>query len=181
MKYIFDFDDVLFNNTAQFKKHMFRVIAKAGVSEDTARKYYLEVHEKEFSLKKFMSVLFSRYNINENKVANSYKKIMEESPDFLNIELIEKVKKLEKENCFIVTNGEREFNQDKIKYSGIGNLFKKIYIVPGTKKEVICALCRKYKNEKVFFVDDKIKFFADLDFKKCPNLTTILYNNQTIL
>ena len=37
MKYIFDFDDVLFNNTAQFKPHIFKTIARAGVPEEVAR------------------------------------------------------------------------------------------------------------------------------------------------
>jgi FMN phosphatase YigB (HAD superfamily) len=180
MKYIFDFDDVLFNNTAQFKKHMFQLIAEVGVSENEARAYYFEVREKEFSLRKFINTLFLKHNINKKNINKLYEAIMLKSSKFTNIALIKFVRKIGKENCYIVTNGDKKFNQDKVNYSGIGPLFKKIYIVPGTKKEIVKKICTKNKNEKIFFIDDKMKFIEDIDLKKCPNLTTILYKNQTI-
>ena len=108
-----------------------------------------------------------------------YEKIMRECKDFVNTELIEISRKIGKENCYIVTNGEQEFNRDKIKYSGIGNLFKEIFIVPGTKKDVIRDICNRYKDEEVIFIDDKGKFIDDINLKKCPNLKTILYSSKT--
>ena len=33
-------------------------------------------------------------------------------------------------------------------------------------------------NEEVIFVDDKAKHFEDLDFKKYPNLKTVLYDDK---
>lgn len=176
MKYIFDFDDVLFNNTAQFKTHMFNVIAKAGVPEEQARAYYLEVREKEFSLLDFITTLFLKNKIKNPKINDVYEEIMKESPNFVNTELINQVTKLGKENCYIVTNGEKKFNQDKINYSEIGYLFKEIYIVPGSKKEAIQAICVENSNEEVVFVDDKVKFIEDIDLAKCPNLKTILWS-----
>lgn len=180
MKFIFDFDDVLFNNTTQFKEHMFRLIAEAGVPEDKAKEYYLEVREQEFSLRKFIATLFSRYGVTA-EVDQVYEMIMKESSKFLNTALLEEVKKLGLNNCYIVTNGEQEFNKDKIKYSGIGDLFHQdhIYIVPGTKKEVIKKICDKNKGEEVAFIDDKPKFIKDINLKDCPNLKTILYKGQT--
>ncbi len=175
MKYIFDFDDVLFNNTAQFKKHMFSTLAEAGVEEHEARAYYLEVREKEFSLKNFINILFDRNGINKSEINEVYKKIMTECSKFVNTSLIDKVKKIGKENCYIITNGEQEFNSDKIKYSSIGDLFKEIYIVPGSKKEIVEKICAQNKNEKVIFIDDKQKFIEDIDLAKCPNLKTVLF------
>jgi len=175
MKYIFDFDDVLFNNTEQFKKHMFKTIAEVGIPETEARAYYLEVREKEFSLKNFARTLFARFDI-KIKTSLIYKSIIKECPNFLNHELIREINKLGKENCYLVTNGEEKFQKDKITYSKIGNLFKQIYIVSGTKKEIIYAICDKNKKDKIIFVEDKIKFIEDIDLKKCPNLKTVLYD-----
>lgn len=180
MKYIFDFDDVLFNNTAQFKKHMFGVIADAGVPEDVAKEYYKEVRVKEFSLRNFITTLFSRYNIKAD-IEKTYISIMVESSNFINEPLVETVRKIGKENCYIITNGEREFNQDKIRYSGIESLFRKIYIVPGSKKEIIAKICTDNPNEDVFFIDDKKLFIDDIDLEKCRNLKTILYQGQDII
>ncbi len=179
MKFIFDFDDVLFNNTAQFKEHMFRIIAEAGVLEAEAREYYLKVREKEFSLKDFIQTLFKEHNLRYS-VDEIYKKIMRECPKFINTALIKEVEKLGKDSCYIITNGEQEFNNEKLKYSGIGKLFYEshIHIVPGSKKEIIYNICDKNKNEKIIFIDDKIKFLADIDMSKCPNLKTILYGEH---
>lgn len=178
MKYIFDFDDVLFNNTMQLKGRIFKVISEAGVPEDKAREYYSEVRVKEFSLRNFIKNLFERYNIklDEDKI---YETIMSECSKFMNVPLVKLVEKLGKDNCYIITNGEKEFNQDKINYSNIGNLFKKIYIVPGSKKDTVEEICDNNKNEKVIFTDNRTMFFDDLDFEKCPNLKTILYTGQS--
>lgn len=180
MKYIFDFDDVLFNNTAQFKKHMFGLIEEAGIPMEKVKEYYAEVRVKEFSLRNFITTLFSTYNI-KSDIEDIYIKIMVESSNFINESLIETIKKIGKENCYIVTNGEKEFNQDKIRYSGLENLFKKIYIVPGSKKEAIAEICSLNKDEEVLFIDDKKIFIDDIDLEKCSNLKTIIYHGQDII
>ncbi|MEK7539555.1 MAG: hypothetical protein AAB595_02880, partial [Patescibacteria group bacterium] len=54
MKFIFDFDDVLFNNTKQFKEHMYMCLEKAGVSRNVAEKYYKEIRGGKFWLKKML-------------------------------------------------------------------------------------------------------------------------------
>jgi len=181
-KYIFDFDDVLFNNTAQFKEHMFKLIAEAGVPEGEARAYYAkpEIRGKEFSLRKFIKDLFSFYDLHdsETSIDELYLRIMEESRKFLNTELVEMVKRIGVENCYIVTNGETEFQQDKMKYSGIWDLFgeDKIKIVPRSKREAVIKICTEHSTENVVFVDDKIDFFRDLG--EISNLKTILYGEN---
>ena len=49
-------------------------------------------------------------------------------------------------------------------------------VVADEKRELIEKICAEYKDEPILFIDDKIKHFEDLDFKKCPNLKTILYD-----
>ena len=186
MKYIFDFDDVLFNNTKQFKEHMFKLITEAGVPEAEARAYYAkpEVRGKEFSLKKFIKTLFSTYDVDikETPVDDIYQRIMQESRKFLNLDLVELAKRVGLENCYIVTNGEREFNTDKLKYTGIWDLFggeKRIQIVPGNKREAILKICAepRKEGEKVIFIDDKQTFLNEV--KDVPDLISIPYKNQS--
>lgn len=170
MKFIFDFDDVLFHNTKQFKEHMYVCLKQAGVSREIAEKYYKTVRANKFWLKEMLS----HFNIEESM----YEKILEESKTFINQELVEIVKKLGKENCYIVTHGNETFQKDKIKHTGLENLFTEIVVVSDSKKEAVEKICAKHLNEKVIFIDDKTKHFETLDFKKYPNLKTILYDKQ---
>jgi FMN phosphatase YigB (HAD superfamily) len=170
MKYIFDFDDVLFNNTEQFKKHMYECLENAGVSSHIAVEYYKKVRH-EFSLRNFLTH-FGKEHI--------YEKIMSKCPDFLNTELLEIIKKRGKENCYMITHGEKEYQLDKIKKTGIAPLFSEIIVIQGSKKEAVEGVCAKHKGEEVIFIDDRADRFADLDFKKCPNLKTILYTGQNL-
>ncbi|MES3031956.1 MAG: HAD family hydrolase [Patescibacteria group bacterium] len=170
MKFIFDFDDVLFKNTKQFKEHMYASLEKAGTPRKVVEEYYKEVRTNKFWLRE----LLTHFSIRESL----YEEILNESTNFINKELLDIVKKLGRENCYIVTHGNEEFQRDKIKKSGLDSLFSEIIVVQGDKKEAVEKICEKYKNEKVLFIDDKAKHFEDLDYKKYPNLKTILYDDQ---
>ncbi|OGI76285.1 hypothetical protein A3C67_00185 [Candidatus Nomurabacteria bacterium RIFCSPHIGHO2_02_FULL_42_19] len=183
MKYIFDFDDVLFNNTSQFKPHMYEVLVDAGVPLDEARAYYEEKRKKEFSLRKFITTLFSRHDEIKNNVEETYQEIMRECSNFINTQLLEAVRRIGRENCYIVTYGDKEFQRDKIKYSGIFNLFdkNKIYPVTESKTETIKKICKENAVHEVVFIDDKMPHIKgveeDINKKDYPNLTTIHYKD----
>lgn len=177
MKYIFDFDDVLFNNTAQFKEHMYACLVKAGIPRDVLEGHYFKVREKKFSLHAFIKSMFALYGINM-EVDVVYHKIMNECSKFLNTELIEAVKRIGKENCYIVTQGDLEFQQDKIRYSGIEDLFEGIVSVADNKRKAIAEICALPGNEgtEFVFLDDReehIKAVNDL-----PNVTTLHYKKE---
>lgn len=176
MKFIFDFDAVLFN-TKKFIENNYVCLEKIGIPEDIAKNYYKEIRGRTFSLKNFISTLLERQKV-EGKIEDIYEEMMQECPNLANFSLLKIVERLGKNNCFIVTKGDNDFQRDKIKRSNVAPLFCEIHVVSGSKKEIIEDICNKNKDEKVIFVDDKIKFFEDLDFKKCPNLKTILYDEQ---
>ena len=176
MKFIFDFDSVLFN-TKKFIENNYRCLERAGIPEDIARNYYQEIRGEVFSMKNFISTLLERQKV-DGKMEDIYEEMMQECPNLANFSLLKIVERLGKNNCFIVTKGDDDFQRDKIKRSNVASLFSEIYVVPESKKEIIENICKKYKNEPVIFVDDKIKFFDDLDMKACPNLKTILYDEQ---
>ncbi len=177
MKYIFDFDDVLFYTTRHRKEHLLPLLIKAGVSEEAMMKYYQKTRLEGFSLRAMITHFLSDGNTDQEKL---YEEIMGESKNFINTKLIEVVKKLGKENCFLITHGGKEFQKDKIKRAGIAPLFSEIIILIGSKKKVVEAICEKYKYKEVIFVDDKPKYFNDLDYEKYQNLKTILYTGQDL-
>lgn len=170
MKYIFDFDDVLFN-TKQFKEHIYTTFEKAGVSRDKVEEYYKRNHKRTQSLFKEMLIHFSLEE-------NLYEELLKESKNSTNKELLKIIKNLEKENCHIITRGGKEWQLNKIKRSNIEPFFSEIIVVWESKKEAVEKICAKYKDEEVLFIDDKAENFKDLDFVKYPNLKTILYDEQ---
>ena len=124
MKFIFDFDDVIFETTPKFKERL------AGVQNN-----------KEL-----------------------YDKLMSESPNFVNQEILKLIRKAGKENCYMVTYGDKEFQKEKIEKSGVSKLFSEIFIVQNGKKEAVESICAKHSEEQVLFIDDKAEHFEDLDF-----------------
>jgi len=169
-KVIFDFDDTLLDNS-KLKEVLYRELELAGVTREITESKYKEMRQSDepFSLKTFLSYLIKKEDID-----NIYNKIINTCPDLLNKEMIEIIKNLGKYNCYIVSNGERQFQEDKIKSSGIYGLFCEVIILPGSKKQVIERICDQNKDSKILFIDDKEQFFNDLDFEKCSNLKKIL-------
>ncbi|KKQ12279.1 MAG: hypothetical protein US26_C0013G0003 [Candidatus Nomurabacteria bacterium GW2011_GWE1_36_71] len=178
IKIIFDFDDVLFDNTKQLKTRMYSCLEKNGISKDVAEKYYKEVREAEFYLKDFISKLLIRHNISKVSQGDIYEEIMCKCKDFVNKDLLGIVNNLGKSNCYIVSNGEKDFQKDKINRSGIYSLFSEVNIVPKSKKDNIERICSENKDSRIIFIDDKPKFFNDLDMERCKNLKTILFDEN---
>lgn len=178
IKLICDFDDTLFD-TKKFKVKMFSAIEKAGVSHSLAKQNYKEIRDLDtpFSLRMFLSLLFKQKG-KEKIITNLYKKIMSDCSNLLEKKLIDIVHKIGKSNCYIVTNGDEEFQLDKINKSKIGSLIHSIDVVPGSKKKIIEKICIENPSSLIIFIDDKAKFFEDLDMEKCKNLKTILFDEN---
>ena len=174
-KYIFDFDDVLFFNTEKFKKHMYECLEEAGVPHETTEKYYQQERDKGFVLSNLVVAILHGENITSVNPDALTEKILGQCERFVNAELVDRIKTLGVENCYVVTHGVREYQLEKINRTGIGALFSEIFVVQDTKKGPVEMICGRFSDEEVVFVDDKEKRFADLDFKKYPNLKKVLY------
>ncbi len=177
-KYIFDFDDVLFFNTKKFKKHMYDCFAGVGISEDVVKKYYLEERDKGFVVRNLVEAVLQGEKVISIGSRELTERIMVACTEFINHELLDRIKHIGRENCYLVTHGVVEYQLEKIQRTGIEPLFAGISIIQGTKKESIEKICEQYKDDKVVFVDDKEKRFEDLDYVKYPNLRTVLYRGQ---
>jgi phosphoglycolate phosphatase-like HAD superfamily hydrolase len=182
MKYIFDFDDVLFDNTSRFKPHMFRILREAGIPEAEARAYYQEKRGDRFSLRTFIKELLIKHNVEKNveEIDEIYQTILKRSNECLNFGFKRRIQKTGSDELFIVTNGDEEFQMDKIKASGILAYIPEdhIHIVPGSKKEKIEDICRAYPTETILVIDNRNEFFKDLDIEKFPRLVPIHHENS---
>ncbi|MFA6353320.1 MAG: hypothetical protein WCW93_00050 [Candidatus Paceibacterota bacterium] len=174
-KYIFDFDDVLFFNTEKFKKHMYKCFEEIGVQYDTVKKYYKIEKEKGWVLHNLVASVLKGENLTSISKEELSEKIMGECKNFINDELIDRIKRLKVENCYMVTHGVNEYQLEKVSRTGLGPLFTQIFTVLDTKKGPVEMICEQFKDDEIIFIDDKEKRFADLDFKKYPNLRTVLY------
>ena len=174
-KYIFDFDDVLFLNTEKFKKHMYQCFDGVGVDYDTVKRYYQIEKEKGWVLQNLVEAILNGENISTVSKEDLSEKIMQECKNFVNTDLVDKIKLLNKEDCYMVTHGIQEYQLEKVHRTGVGPLFNQIFTVLDTKKGPIEMICEQFKDHEVIFVDDKEKRFADLDFEKHSNLRKVLY------
>jgi HAD superfamily hydrolase (TIGR01509 family) len=174
MKYIFDFDDVLFNTNHGFIEHEYIVLEKAGVSRDSIKEYYknIKLNDGVFS----MIQMLDHFSVPRE----FYTEIMKKNKDFVNQNLLDLIKRAGKDNCYMVTYGEHSFQMDKIKYAGIEEFFSEIIVVQGSKKDSVEKICERYKNEQILFFDDKQEHFDNLDMTKCSNLKTIHYTGQDV-
>ena len=175
MKVIFDFDDVIFD-ARQFKEVIFRSFEKRGY--ENIRTAYEAVRKQStpFSLKGFITQ--ATFDSSLENVESMYDEIMSTCPHMLNQQVVLLMKSLGKENCYIVTNGDTEFQLEKIHRSLGHSLVEEIVIVSGTKADEIKKFCHKHQEEEVIFVDDKELFINDLFFEECPNLKTVLFNEH---
>jgi hypothetical protein len=171
MKYIFDFDDTLFD-TKKFKKIIFDTVSKTSrtvSSRAEIENYYNEERSagKTFSLHKFLA----KFGCEEK-----FDEIMHYAPFQLNQKLIDVIRKLGRENCYIVTYGDDEFQREKIKWSGIEPFFNRIGTTTTSKNEQIAEICRMNAKDEVVFIDN----IKQKGLESISNLTPIIYSPQKI-
>lgn len=151
-KYIFDFDDVLFYNTEKFKKHMYKCFEEVGVPYEVVKKYYQAERDKGFVLRNLVISIVAGEKIRSMGSDELAEKIMGECKNFINDELIDVIRGLGVENCYMVTHGVAKYQLEKINRTGIKSLFCNIDVVQDTKKESVEKICDKFKIWKLFLL-----------------------------
>ncbi|MFA6256903.1 MAG: HAD hydrolase-like protein [Candidatus Paceibacterota bacterium] len=172
MKYIFDFDDVLFHTKSNLKERVFEVYKRHGVSPEQIKEFdAIEGPVRGFSLKRLLAHFSLPLEL--------YHEIMHNNHEYVNLEMLKLAQAAGRENCFIVTYGDEEFQRAKIETAGLENFFREIFVVLDDKKKAVEQICEQFKDEPVIYIDDRERYFNNLDFKQYPNLKTILYTGQT--
>lgn len=173
VKVIFDFDDVLFD-TAHFKEHMFNIFEQKGYIDVKSRYQEVRSTKAPFSLTGFIALICK--DADKVKHNELYEEIMAMCDELVNKDTTAFMSRLKEEDCFIVTQGDEEFQRDKIRRSLGEKYLSHTTVVASSKRESIKALCKKYEDGKVVFVDDKIEVLDDLDTLANKNLRTVLFD-----
>lgn len=175
MKLLLDFDDVLFD-TSRLKETFFAVLGRHGVLRAKEKYHYERANDRPFSLKLFIRRLCKEKSIGNQEADAMYEEVMSVCGNLVNQDLIRVLEGVGRKNCYLITNGDEGFQKDKISCSGIKRFVEDVIIVPGTKKFAVESLCARFPDESVIFIDDREKFFEDLDMAACKNLKTVLYD-----
>jgi hypothetical protein len=102
-----------------------------------------------------------------------YEEIMSICTSIIHQDVLALIKDVGRENVYIVTHGDEEFQKDKIRRSLGENYVAGVFVVNGSKKDVIAELCLRFQSQTVIFSDDKEAFLEDIDMEVCKNLKKV--------
>ena len=183
---IFDLDDTIYSQK-HFDTPALKLVAEylSKILELSDSKVFLDIRKlKKLKRGKHPILIFNKY-LNKKKINKKYKNnIIKNSVKIFqtynckNLKYIPSLKSLirnlsKKKDLFIVTNGNVARQKRKIKYLGINNYFKKIFILDGVRKKIkpsikdvnylVKFLEKSPKKNAVFIGDNKTtdKLFAD--------------------
>lgn len=179
MKIFIDFDDVLFN-TKVFKSDIQNIFERNGVSEKVFNRYYKDGSGKKGDEKirkydpKKQIKRIKKAGFETKRIEKEIIKLLRNTRKYLFADGVYFLKKLKKEELYIVSFGDKKFQGEKINNSGIAKYFRKIMIVNVSKAVGIKKILSK-KNiepgEALIFLDDRIKFLKDIK-RSYPGMVT---------
>ncbi|MBT3817143.1 MAG: HAD family hydrolase [Candidatus Magasanikbacteria bacterium] len=177
--YIFDFDDTLFNTQA-FKHARLQVLKKIGVSEELYKETYVKARNDAdgdfvYSDKRHAQMC-ALHGIDEEKAYEALHSVTKRVKDFLfedAIDVLGQVKKLGKP-MILLSLGDPDYQEVKVKGSGIHDYFDRVFMVKRSKENVIKELLDSHKKqEPVWFINDKIEETQDI-VSQFPQLQVVL-------
>ena len=86
------------------------------------------------------------------------------------------LEELKNEELYVVSYGDKKFQDEKINNSGIGKYFKKILIIDVSKAVAIRKILKnkRIEGEALIFIDDRTKFLKDIK-QSYPGMVTFLF------
>jgi len=169
MKIFIDFDGVIFN-TELFKKRLIKFFSENGISKkDFDKSYqYFKNQKIPYSVIKHLKLLFFLKKIKKkcryNDILRPY--IFKDAEIFL--------KSFSKNNLYLLSYGDLNFQKQKIKGAKISDYFRRIIITNKNKAEILKQINFKDKFgklEKIIFIDDQPRNIEEVS--SIRNITTI--------
>jgi len=166
---ICDFDHTLFDTT-RFVYDLENAFEKVGISKNDFRKIRSELKAKQqvFDFNEMASILNNKSSINPHEVVQNILKTKATEYIFDDVSTFIKNHK-ENFDFLILTQGDKNLQLQKLKYSGFKN-FKTI-ITKYSKITPLAKLLLKYDH--IYFIDDKAKHIDDIK-TSFPNVITYL-------
>jgi FMN phosphatase YigB (HAD superfamily) len=154
-----DFDDVLFN-TKHFKKELVGVFLKNGVSQKIFfETYYDYPIQTKKGLKKYdpwcqIKILKEKHNLKDKKLKRDLGKLFKNTKKFLFPDSEKFLKNFSKKDLILISYGETQFQEIKIKNGGISKHFSQIIIGDQDKAELIKKFLKNKKDKNIFLLED---------------------------
>lgn len=158
MKIIFDLDHTLFDTRA-FKRDIFHLLKKYGISEEAFRASYNEyvgARNLNYDLERHVLLLCKKYDINFSEIKAKIKDFLRASfTKYLRDDALSVLETLQQREhqLILITKGYPKFQRIKIKQSGLEDVFKNNIFVCKEKKEEILA--KLDLSGTVYFINDQ--------------------------
>ena len=174
MKIFIDFDDVLFN-TKKFISEYFKIFRKHGISEEIFRRYYYNEKQtknrlREYNFNKHIKRIGLNLNIDIKNLESDINKFLFNTQKFIFNDVKKTLKKFQNYDLYILSYGDKKFQNLKIKNSGIVDYFKKIIISQRDKSSFL-------KEKTFYFLDDRVAHLKIIK-KLYPLAITILVKRK---
>ena len=179
MKIIFDFDDVIFDSHA-FKQKIFSGLVSFGIPSDIIKDLYIS-HRSSFSPFTLYkdAVEKSGLRISEKSLKSAVTALVENVDSYVDKRIVDLINKIGKENCFVVTAGDKDFQKLKVEASLNGVIIPEhCFFVEYEKSEALQKICEQYPHEPVIFVDDKSRYMDEANSLHIKNLHPVLYRHD---
>lgn len=180
MKLILDFDDVIFD-TKSFKTKVFSGLVSSGISAENVESIY-QTQRSSFNIATLYKevIRFAGIAMSQEELEKKIGVVLQDLHNYVDERLIQMINNIGKENCYILTAGEGEFQKQKLLYSGILSLIpnEQIIIVGSDKKESLRLVCSLYPNEPIIFADDKEINIQDAQSLGILNLFAVQYDER---
>ena len=173
MKIILDFDDTIFN-TYKLTQEFIKIFEKAGFTKKEFYANYQITQEKtgDFDLETAFDLFSELKSFNREKIKEEINSILSKTNDFIHSDFFGFADSFDKKNLILISCGIASSQKTKIENSKITHFFNKIIITPENKVKSFENISQKYKNEKIFFIDDKANQI-DLVKKEFPKVIAL--------
>lgn len=175
MRIFIDFDDVIFN-TKEFKNDLAAVFSSFGISRkayedsyfDPCDKHSVKIHNINDQIER----LKEKYSFEENVLRESLNKFIQNAEKYVFKDVVSFVELHKNEELCMLSFGNKDFQERKIKSSKIQKHISSIIITDKTKAEALADALKNTNAEPIFFIDDRTEQIEDVK-KKFPQIVTI--------
>ncbi|EKD58770.1 MAG: hypothetical protein ACD_56C00055G0006 [uncultured bacterium] len=174
-----DFDDVIFN-TKKFKEDLRKIFFGFGISDECYEKTYYAYDDKRlvkvYDPRAQIRRIADLQTVNEEKILSTLDSFMEHCSSYVFPDVEEFISSMKRENVYLLSYGDIEFQGEKINKSGIKDKISNVFITDKLKSDIVSIILEKQQfesGEKIFFLDDRIEQIADVK-RRNPGSITIL-------
>jgi FMN phosphatase YigB (HAD superfamily) len=182
MKIFIDFDDVILNAN-KLKEDFLKDFKKFGID----RNFFFESYENSkkdkgefqvYNTRTHVNLMSKKSGVNVALLDKIFWERVKKSSKYIFSDVIPFLNKFKKEDLYLISYGGSKYQKTKIGSSGVKKYFKKSLVVTRPKSEVIKLILKNInQKEKIFFIDDRVKFITDVKKKK-PKIKTFLMRRR---